>query len=310
MRYILFGLILLMIISMSGLSNLYAGKTNNDFEIYWSLESKGVYSSGISENYAYNMTGAKASYKRDYLRIGSYFHQFFNYQVTDGNGEYDYRAFSEAGVSLELDVYKYFNLFVEYSRAEDLDNLSKNIYYGNIEFEIASVVLSTAYTYEDFSYDINSNKIESIEKDFFLGVDYIYNDSLGFDLSYSYSNLYFDSLGSDYSKNILRFGCMYAHSGILYLMAGAGGGRDSEDYNIYGTDFGITYFVYSKFKLTFSYSFNYFEPTKTNSNTDTSGSGSGHGNSSKVKGNPYLSSGDEGESYYSHVLSLGLSVSF
>ncbi|MBN2039548.1 MAG: hypothetical protein JW864_05875 [Spirochaetes bacterium] len=288
--------ILFLAVFIGSKTGLVARGINNNFHVDLNLETKGVYSTGMSESYAYNVTGIKALYKMDYLGIASYFNQYFNYQITDGNGEYDYRSFSEAGASLRIYIYKYFMLSGEYSRAEDLkelsgNNLSRNIYYVNIELEIASAIISGAYSYEDFNYQIDSNEIESTAQDLDFGIDYYFNDSTGFDLTYTYSTLYFDSTGSDYIKNIFRAGCIYAPGGLYFLMAGVSAGRDSDDYNIFGTNISAAYYFHSHFKLIFYYSFSYFDSTDaSNSSTAGSGGGSGNGNSTKGQGNPYLTS--------------------
>ncbi len=296
---------LLIVIFIFSLDHLYAAKKNHDIDL--SVGSKGVYSSGISEPYMYNMTGGKVSYKREYLGIGTSLNQYFNYQVTDGNGEYDYRSFSEAGASLEIFIDKYLILSGEYSRAKDFNNLTGNTYDGDIEFQIADAVFSASYLYRDFNYEIASNDIELTGKDFRLGIDYYVNDSLGFDLAYSYNTLYINSLESDYRKNIFRAGCIYTPLKKLFFTAGAAVGKDSEEYTIIGADLSITLFFSSRFKLNFYYSLSSFNPPPAGISSGGSSTG---GNSSKAKTNPYLTSDKVGEAYYSQIINFGITVIF
>ncbi|MFH0976409.1 MAG: hypothetical protein V1874_11565 [Spirochaetota bacterium] len=283
---------------------------NNTIRFFGSLGTKGVYSSGVSDSYTYNRTDAKAGFKSEYVDLSAYIRRYFNYQIADGNGFFEYRAFNEAGLSLTAHMFGFIDLSGEYSHADNFDDLSRNTYYGNIELEFTHVILSGDYTREDFGYTIDSNTINTEKRNYSFTIELKFTESFSMDASYKHDNIYFNSLGYDYYKNIFRGGISIMPADYFFLIAGAGGGKDSEDYNIYSADCGVTFVIYSRFKLYCLYSYSYYDPAGTYTTSSSGGGGgSGHGHGSGGS-NPYLSSDKIGESYSSHVLSFGMSVSF
>lgn len=275
-------------------------------DFFGSLAAKGVYSSGISDAYTYNRTDAAGGFKSVYIDLSVYIRRYSNYQTTDGNGVYEYRSFYEGGLSMEAHLFRIINLSGEYSRADGFNDLKRYTYYGAVELDFTRVVLSADYSHEDFEYRISSNNVKAGKQDFSFIIEYNFTDYFSADISYKHDNTYFNTLSYDYYKDIIRTGATIMPSNYLFIIGGCSTGKDSEDYFIYGADLGTTLLFFSRFKLFFFYSFNYYDPPQTES-SGSSGGGSGHGPGSV---NPYLSSDKTDESYSSHILTLGMSVVF
>jgi hypothetical protein len=275
------------------------------FEFHWSLGTKGFYSSGISDSYAYNKTNATGGISSEYIDASVFIQRYFHYQLTDGNGEYEYASFNEAGISLTAHLFaNIFNLTGEYNCADDFNNLKRNIYTGIIEFDFSPVILTGDYSYEKFEYEMNSVTVENIKRDYSFQAEYSISDAVSTDLGYSRSELDFESLDSSYAKNIFRLGLSAMPSKYFFLMGGASLGKDSADYYIYGADFGITVKPYTHIKFSLTYNFSYYNPPSTDSSKKSGGSGSGG------SGNPLLTADKAGDSYYSQVVSLGMTLAF
>jgi hypothetical protein len=288
----------------TGISHLYSEEKPEDstFNFHWSLGTKGVYSSGISDPYIYNKSNIKGEVRSDYLDISAFIQRYFHYQLTDGNGIYEYRSFNEAGLSLTAHFFQIIDLTVEYNRADDFDNLKRDTYIGSIELDISPVILTGDYSYEKFEYIVNSATIDTTKRDYSIQFEYNVSDKFSTDLGYSHSDLYFNSLDYTYYKNIVRAGLAGTPSEYLFLMAGISFGKDSADYYIYGADCGITIKPYSYLKFTLAYNIAYYNPPVVESSKKSGGS---HGS-----GNPYLSTDKAGDPYYSHVVSLGMTLVF
>ncbi len=272
-----------------------------------SLATKSMYSSGISDSYTFNRTDATGGFKSPYIDLSAFIRRYFNYQVTDGNGIYEYRSFYEGGLSFEAHVVNAVNITGEYSRADDFSNLKRNTYYGAVELDFSPVILSADYSYEDFEYRISSNTINTEKKNYSFAFEYNFTESFSMDAGYKRDNTYFNTLGYDYYKNIFRLGLTVIPASYLFFIAGGSAGKDSEDYLIYGADCGVTFLIYSRFKLFFLYAYSFYDPPRADTVGGGGGGGSGHG---PGKTNPYLASGKEGEAYSSYIFTFGISVIF
>lgn len=277
----------------------------NSIDFFWSPGTKSVYSSGVSDSYMYNRSDVTCGFKSEYIDLSAGLRRYFNYQITDGYGAYEYHSFNEAGLSLELHL-DIMNLSGDYSRADDFDDLKRDIYYGAIELDFTRVLFSAGYSYEDFEYKMSSNTIHSEKRNYSFTFEYNFTDYFSIDAACFRDNTYFNTLDYDYNKNIFRGGLTVIPSDHLLLITGGSAGKDSEGYNIYGVDLGATLLIYSCFKMYFIYSYNYYDPPQTES-SGSSGGGSGHGYGGT---NPYLSSDKIGNAYSSHLLSFGMSVTF
>jgi hypothetical protein len=274
----------------------------SSFNFHWSIGTKGVYSSGISDPYAYNKSNIKGEVRSDYVDVSAFIQRYFHYQLTDGNGIYEYRSFNEAGLSLTAHLFKIIDLTGEYNRADDFDDLKRDTYIGSIELDIFPVVLSADYSCEKSEYKMNSAAIDSTKRDYSFQFEYNVSDTFSADIGYSHSDSYYNIPDYTYYKNIIRAGLAGMPSEYIYLIGGVNLGKDSSDYNIYSADCGITIKPYSNIKLILAYNIAYYNPPAVGSSRKSSGS---HG-----PGNPYLSEDKTGDPYYSHVVSLGLTLSF
>ncbi len=275
------------------------------FEFHWSLGTKGFYSSGISDSYAYNKTNATGGISSEYIDASISIQRYFHYQLTDSNGVYEYVSFNEAGISLTAHLFNnILNLTSEYNRADDFNDLKRDIYMGIIELDFSPVILTGDYSYEKFEYEMNSASVKSIKRDYSFQAGYDVTDSFSTDLGYSCSELDFESLDSAYTKNIFRLGLSAMPSKYFFLMGGASFGKDSADYYIYGADCGITVKPYTHIKLSITYNISYYSAPSLES------SGKGGGSGSRGSSNPLLSSYKIGDSYYSQVISLGMTLAF
>ena len=278
---------------------------NPDF--FGTLASKGVYSSGISDSYMYNRSDAAGGFKSDYLDLSAYIRRYFNFQKTDGNGAYEYLSFNEAGLSLDAHITETLSLSGDFSRADDFDHLKRDTYYGAVELDFSKIILSADYSLENFEYEMYSNIIKTERRNYSFTFEYNFTDSFSMDAGYRHDNTYFNTLGYDYYRNIFRGGITAIPTDYFFMIAGVSLGKDSEDYSVYGADLGTTFLIYSRFKLFFIYSFNYYNPPQTESSGSGGGGGTGHGAGST---NPYLSSEKIGESYSSNVVTFGASFTF
>jgi hypothetical protein len=296
--------LVIIVLLFTSTSHLYSQEKpeDNTYNFHWSLGTKGVYSSGISDPYAYNKTNIKGEVRSDYLDISAFIQRYFHYQLTDGNGIYEYRSFNEAGLSLTAHLFQIIDLTGEYNRADDFNDLKRNTYIGSLELDVSPVILSADYTYEKFEYDVNSVTIDTTKHDYSLQFGYNFSDTFSADLGYSHSDLYFNSLDYTYYKNIIRAGLTSTPSEYFYLIAGISFGKDSADYYIYGADCGITLKPYSHIKFSLTYNIAYYNPLVAESSKKSGGS---HGPS-----NPYLPADKAGDPYFSHVVSLGATLSF
>ena len=299
-------IIALLFTSMAGLySEDKAEETKeSSFNFHWSIGTKGVYSSGISDSYSYNKSNIKGEVRSDYVDISAFIQRYFHYQLTDGNGIYEYRSFNEAGLSLTAHLFKIIDLTGEYNRADDFDDFKRDTYIGTIELDIFPVILSADYSYEKSEYKINSAAIDSTKRDYSFQFEYNFSDTFSADMGYSHSDSYYNIPDYTYYKNIIRAGLAGMPSEYIYLIGGVNLGKDSADYYIYGADCGITIKPYSYIKFSLAYNIAYFKPPAAGSSKKTGGGGS-HGQS-----NPYLSADKAGDPYYSHVVSLGVTVYF
>ena len=278
----------------------------SQFDFFGSLATKVVYSTGISDPYTYNRTDVTGGFKSEYIDFSAYIRRYFNFQVTDGSGVYEYRSFNEAGMSLKAHLFSIVNLSGEYSRADDFNDLKRDTYYGAIEMDFSRVTLSADYSRENFEYKMNSNVIRTEKQNYSFTMDFNFTDSFSADAGYKHDNTYFNSLGYNYYKDIFRAGLTIVPADYLFLITGASGGKDSEDYTIYGADCGATLRLYSSFKVYLIYSFSYYDAPQTET---SGGGGGGHGHGAGST-NPYLSSDRIGKSYYSHAITVGMSVTF
>jgi hypothetical protein len=280
------------------------------FDFHWSIGTKGIYSSGISDSYAYNKSIIKSEVRSDYLDISAFIQRYFHYQLTDGNGIYEYRSFNEAGLSLTAHLLKIINLKGEYNRADDFEDFKRDIYIAGIELDIFPVVVSSDYSYEKSVCKMNTAAIDSKKRDYSLQFEYNFSDAFSADLGYSHSDLYYNIPDYTYYKNIIRAGLAGMPSESIYLIGGVNLGKDSADYYIYGADCGITVKPYLYIKFSLIYNIAYYYLPAGDSSGNGSGSGSGTGSGAHGSGNPYLSADKSGESYYSQVVSFGATLSF
>ena len=277
---------------------------NPDF--FGTLATKGVYSSGISDSYTYNRSDAAGGFKSKYLDFSAYIRRYFNFQLTDGNGVYEYSSFNEAGLSLDAHISGTLNLSGDYSRADDFGHLKRDTYYAAADLDLTKVVFYADYSLEKFEYEMYSNIVKTERRNYSFTFEYNFTDSFSMDAGFRHDNTYFNTLGYDYYRNIFRGGITAIPTDYFFMIAGVSLGKDSEDYTVYGTDLGTTFLIYSRFKLFVIYSFNYYKAPQS-STSGSGGGSSGHGAGST---NPYLSSDKIGEAYSSNVLTFGASVTF
>ena len=125
---------------------------------------------------------------------------------------------------------------------------------------------------------------------------------MSMEIGYDRTALEFSNLNYEYVKQTGRLGGMLDVDGTVFIMAGVSGGGDSEKYAIAGGDIGAVAVVFSHVKISAIYLFErYIAPSTESTSKKTTGpSGSA---------NPFLSADKIGESYSSHRLSVGASIS-
>ncbi len=290
--------------------------------------AKSVYSSGISDSYAYYKPFGSVVFIQSIFNISSEISRYFNYQITDGNGYYDYIDYNELDLLIEASPFDWLTLGFEYQYSLGESEYKNNNYDIEIIFYYKMISLNTWYIRSDSEYDFDTDSIEQESNEYSVIFDYFYSDSISFDAGVTYNNFYFDNfyysnLDYNYNKLIFRIGTVIDIYSALFLIGGICVGKDSEDYKIMGFDTGLNFKIGEYIKLLAIYSYQYFNAPSVATTTiitmdgSTSKQGMGHGSnphsqsgSISERSDSFLGITERGESYVSHILSFGVSCFF
>lgn len=283
----------------------------------FTLGAKGVYSSGISDANTYYKPFAGAAYNLEYLTPSVEAGRYFEYQITDGAGLYEYIAFNELSLSLDLFPFDWLSVDLEgrYSRG-DSEYTGKG-FTGGVFFDFDPVTVYVDAGGSVAGYEIDSAEFELVYTDCSGEIDYSFTDSFSIDAGIIYNKLNFND-EYDYSKTLYRLGMFSGIFGDTFLMAGASLGEDSDDYTIMGADAALSMFFGNYIRVIAMYQYQYYSAPDVTVDSDEVGTGSGAGGGphsaivSRSGGgyNPYLSSSNIDESYSSSILSLSVSCVF
>lgn len=304
---------------------------NNEKKSEWRFTpgAKAVNSAGISETNTYYKPEIRAGIYTEHISLYSGISRYFNYQITNGYGEYEYIDINEANAGLDLYPFEHLNLSFEYRYRDGESEYIKKEIFSSIElpFEKVSLIGDFSIDTEEYSFADLPVKIKSNQYSFEL--DYFPFRRLDIDLSYTHSNIYFTNLDFDYYKRVVRLGIVPELADSFFLIGGLSMGKDSDDYMIYGFDTGINWRINKNLKIQALYIFTYYmAPSDSTEGTDSADAGksktsnlSAYANqSNKSSGpnqnnppsganqsNPFLEPEKIGESYSSRKISLGIS---
>lgn len=280
----------------------------------FTLGAKTSYSAGVSDSFIYYKPYLQAEFSTDFLSILAEAARAFNYQITDGNGLYEYIDFNEAAISLGLFPAEWLSVDIEYRHSSGDSEYANNSLLFECELIFNRISLIGGYTGEYSEYDFNSAEIEQNNHTYTGEINYLHSDFISFDLGYTLNNICFVNPDFNYKKHIIRAGAVPHITESAFIVAGLSAGLDSEEYVIYGFDFGLNSFFLEHIRIMAVYSFQYYDAQGAEISTYEKETGSEHGKNSKSKNpnknNPFLSIERRGESYTSHSVVAGVSYTF
>ncbi|MDY6970676.1 MAG: hypothetical protein SVR08_18785 [Spirochaetota bacterium] len=311
---------LISIVMLKIMLNIFISSLLASEESAWefTVGAKGTYSSGISDSNTDFRLFGDVEYSVYIFRISSEISRYFNYQITDGMGTYDYIGFNELGLAVGTGPADWISLNLEYRHSSGDLEYNRNSYIVEIIYDYKAISIIGDYNRTDTDYAFNSLDVKQKSDSCSLEVDYFFSDSISFDAGLSFNNDNFQNIGYDYYKITFRMGSMVFFQNGLNILFGLSFGKDSEEYRIAGIDSGLSWKINENIKLLALYSFQYYIAQSeaveiiTIDNYDTTGNGHGNNShsSSLKKDNPFLSISKRGESYSSHIVNFGISYNY
>lgn len=194
---------------------------------------------GSSEN---NML--KASYSR-----------LIDYEVSDGNEEYEKIGINEFDLSEQYSFNKNINISGAFEIRQGDFNYREYDYLVGFTYEIYDFVYELEYNFSTLSYIYeytdSTVDIERYLNDLNFNVEYLIDDqySLLFDYTLSYIDSQYPSY--HYKKHMGRIGLFYFFSDMILFSSGVNIGIDSEEYLSKGIDFALSSYSFynTKFSL-------------------------------------------------------------
>ncbi len=267
-----------------------------------------MYASGISESAGYYQILAGIELGFPLLMVEAQGSRFVNYQLTDGDGNYNYAGINEGSGFVTLSPFEFLSLRGGYKYASGDMDYTRKEYVFSAEISGEAISLSSEYSTSKADYIFNDIDVQIGRKDLTVSLSIEITDATGFDLDYDRSSLSFSVGDYDYIRQTVRPGLFHGFNDSLFMMVGLKAGVDSADYRIFGCDAGLVAYPHSRVKITCiclaeRFVAPYVESSTVESSTKKGGAVS-------VSANPYLSSGMIDESYTSFLFSIGAVMTY
>jgi len=295
------GMILVMLVCVGS-----ARAEDEGWSPFWNLTAggKGVYASGVSESSTYFLAYGEGSLNLGFLELAVRGSRYWDYQIADGLGSYEYVGVNEGSAKASLKPWDYIGMGGDYKFASGDSSFERREWSGFLRIGPDDLYLEGEYGTGKTDYLFNTAEIEIKRSDASLSLSWDVSDSMSMEIGYDRNSLEFSNLEYQYVKQTGRLGALFEAGESVFILAGVSGGGDSEKYAIAGADVGAVAVVFSRVKISAIYLFEqYIAPSTSTSSSKTGGGGS------TGPSNPFLSADKIGESYSSHRLSVGASIS-
>jgi len=262
---------------------------------------KTTVSSGMTDSYIYYQPFLSAKIYLDRFTFSPIAARIQDYQLTDGNGNYEYVNINKAGTSLSYEINDTFEVSGGYYyNSGDASYILHDI-YGELYYDTDDYGISGAYTIRNSGYNVNTMDISESLK--IINIDYSYypDDKSSLDLSYEYKSTDISNSSSLFTVSTIRGGYSTLVSDSGSFLAGLNIGRDSADYTILGVDAGISVKMFENLKLSVFYLGSYSAPDLlVTKKSGTKGGG----------GSPFMDPSKSGDAVISHTVSAGAEIYF
>ncbi len=285
-------------------SMLFADDNNDDR--WWNVKvgSKAVYSTGLTEPYAYYTLFGEGSLDVSIVKCTVNGSRDFSSQISSGLGEYQYIGVNKASLKFEMMPLEFLSAGGGYYAGRGDSSYSMREWDAFLRVGPDSFNLEGSYSASNSRYLFNGIEIEVARKTTSIALSKDMTAALSLDVSYDRSEIEFSNLSYAYVKNTFRAGAFFEVNDAFFLAGGLSGGSDTADYVIVGADAGITTVVFSHIRLSCMYFFEqYMAPATSTTESTKKGGGTGAGASG---GNPYVQSSNIGESFPSHRVSINI----
>ncbi len=261
---------------------------------------QGSYSDGVSSKSFYYQPFANLYLKHTYVRFTAGVSRFQDYQITDGEGEFETVNFTQPKLALSLMPHRTIELFGEYYYSTG----DKTHYYRShegiagflLDFDVVTIGATAAKSRTEYHFksddrlDRTMTMLQSytalglwVRHQYFTKrrltrfedltvypeLSWFVHETTSIDAKYQYSESIFEYVPEDYQYHHTRY---YTHTGRLglysepcryfALQAGITAGKDKEDYIIAGGDIGVTFNLFDWVLISSSYAPEYYMAPK------------------------------------------------
>jgi hypothetical protein len=259
-------------------------------------------SSGMTDSYIYYQPYISAKIYLDQFTLSPIAARLQDYQLTDGNGNYEYVNINKAGTSLAYD----FNDNIELSGGYYYNSGGSSYFlhdlFGEIFYDTEKYGLTGGYTRRNSGYTVNLADIKETASIINFEYSYYPDDRSSLDLSYEYKYTAVTGTSDYFTVDTIRGGYSTLLSDTSSILAGINIGKDSADNTILGIDAGVAVKMFDHLKITVFYLGSYSSPdlfaVKQN---DVKGGG---------KTSPFMDPSKTGEAVISHIVSAGAEIYF
>ncbi len=261
---------------------------------------QGNYSTGVSTSTFYYQPFANIYLKNNYVKFTAGLSRFQDFQLTDGEGEFETVNFTQPKLALSLYPHRVIELFGEYYYSTG----DRKHYYRSHEgtagflLDFKKVTLGATATKSKTEYHFKSDdridKMQIFVKlpyrpvirtlyynkryitrledlDVFPELSWFVHHTTSIDTKYEYRENVFEYVPEDYQYHHERY---YTHTGRLgvysepwryfSINAGVVAGKDSEEYIIAGGDVGVTFNILDYVMISSTYTPEYYMAPEVN----------------------------------------------